>query len=574
MSRQYRQQARRAGQAAISPTRPHGSAAVATGGTLLRNPNDVGVNSRMAQFVQDSRHVGRPVNTTLAFEPKIMEFEEFCDHCYSHDPFRYNLDHEKLYKFMFYTSMREKKKRGGRRKKAAEGEVNSKFDTEDYDRIASAFISGAMLDYPQPQNPISDATFQQYKAVLKSVHVEQRSTGVCGIPWDIVWDLTCSNLQKHVKERLPALKRANYVEKVDGEFAPYAVVERYQDIEELMWRDTMSSRSRRSLHSKLRHRACCLYLRSGILRAESVHRHEVSDFLGLWPPKKDNDVHRPWLIISQIPVGKTNHGRKLYGRATRHRDVRLCAPGAISFYMQHRIDASREFSEMSVEQWMDNRAWFDIKFLVDISGTDNTVEMSNDSYSEHIKSVLQRLQLPTNKLLHLGRNLGSKTLELLEVESEEIRRMGQWNPSVFDNSYSCKLPMNAIRQLAGYNSANGMYFLPRGAVMPSQELCDMTPIGKWCYKALFALGESDPNGQHQTALEVLRWFCDLCVIFLQDAAAMMVLHPERSECSLFSVLPLFETQEFKVRGRIDTNDDNANILVLTDDITDLVSTGI
>jgi hypothetical protein len=40
-----------------------------------------------------------------------------------------------------------------------------------------------------------------------------------------------------------------------------------------------------------------------------------------------------------------------------------------------------------------------------------------------VKRNLQRLNLPTNKLCHLGRNVGSKYLDLMEVDAEEIRRM-------------------------------------------------------------------------------------------------------------------------------------------------------
>jgi hypothetical protein len=76
-----------------------------------------------------------------------------------------------------------------------------------------------------------ESTFATYKAVLKSLHTEQHTKGVCNIPWDLVWNLDCLMLHKHVKERMPAIKKGNSVEKIDGEFAPYAIVERYGEIE-------------------------------------------------------------------------------------------------------------------------------------------------------------------------------------------------------------------------------------------------------------------------------------------------------------------------------------------------------
>ena len=140
---------------------------------------------------------------------------------------------------------------------------------------------------------------------------------------------------------------------------------------------------------------------------------------------------------------------------------------------------------------------------------------------------------------------------MLEEESEEIRRMGQWNPSTFDTSYSSKLPMGPIRKLAGFHSSNKCYFNTRTSVIPEEALLRKTPIGEWCYDALEQLLEADVEGQHQTAMHVLRWFCDINEIFLQDAAAMLILHPDRGEHVLFEVLPVFHSDEWKVRASID-----------------------
>jgi Centromere DNA-binding protein complex CBF3 subunit, domain 2 len=260
----------------------------------------------------------------------------------------------------------------------------------------------------------------------------------------------------------------------------------------------------------------------------------------------DSDVHRPWLLITQLQFGKTNHGQKLYGRATRHRNVKLCAAGGVAFYMMYRIYCTREFHNFTVEDWMDNEKWFSIKFLIDVNSADTTKEIKNDSYAKKIKEILKQLCIACSKLLHLGRVVGARILEMLEEESEEIRRMGQWNPSTFDTSYSSKLPMGPIRKLAGYHSGNRCYFNTRTTVTCPDELLRKTPIGEWCYDALAALVEEDVEGTHQTAMYVLRWFCDINEIFLQDAAAMHVLFPERADHVMFEVLPVFHSEEWMV----------------------------
>jgi len=154
-----------------------------------------------------------------------------------------------------------------------------------------------------------------------------------------------------------------------------------------------------------------------------LYRAELSDFLALRVPKKDKDVHPMFLMINQIDIGKTTHGRTQYGRATRHKDVNLCSVGSLAFYLSWRFYNTREFHEFSLDDWLDNKTWFDVKLLADVVG-DAKLAMNNDSHSDKLKAVLHHLGLPTGDLCHLGRKLGSKLLDMLEEEMREIKRMG------------------------------------------------------------------------------------------------------------------------------------------------------
>jgi hypothetical protein len=86
---------------------------------------------------------------------------------------------------------------------------------------------------------------------------------------------------------------------------------------------------------------------------ESIHKADVSDFFGLRPPKKENDIHDMHLLIMQIPQGKTTHGKKQWGRATHHRDVQLCCIGSIAQYLQYRVNCTGEFQDMFFDDWLD-----------------------------------------------------------------------------------------------------------------------------------------------------------------------------------------------------------------------------
>jgi hypothetical protein len=70
-------------------------------------------------------------------------------------------------------------------------------------------------------------------------------------------------------------------------------------------------------------------------------------------------------------------------------------------------------------------------------------------------------------------------LDCFEEESKDIERLGNWNPSLMDSTYSSKLPTKPIRCMAGYPSKTNFYYLSRGTIDPPQELLESTPLGKW-----------------------------------------------------------------------------------------------
>jgi len=73
------------------------------------------------------------------------------------------------------------------------------------------------------------------------------------------------------------------------------------------------------------------------------------------PPKKGTDVHPLFLMINQIAIGKTTHGRNQHDRATRHEDVRLCLVGVCAFFAKCRFHCTGEFASMNAEDWLNNK---------------------------------------------------------------------------------------------------------------------------------------------------------------------------------------------------------------------------
>jgi hypothetical protein len=210
------------------------------------------------------------------------------------------------------------------------------------------------------------------------------------------------------------------------------------------------------------------------------------------------------------------------------------------------FSVTREFEEFTLEDWLHNSKWFSIKLLVDLNGGDFTKPLNNPSYADAIKMIPLFLEIAAMHLLHLGRNLGAKILEMLEEENSAIQTMGNWNPSMQSSCYSTKLPMQPIRELAGFTDANGMYYNPRTMVEVKESLLWLTPVGCWLFDAQAAVASANELGAGKfTAMNFLAFMMTLNRVFIQDAAAMLVLHPEKIDHPLFW-LEVFRSVEFSV----------------------------
>ena len=157
--------------------------------------------------------------------------------------------------------------------------------------------------------------------------------------------------------------------------------------------------------------------------------------------------------------------------------------------------------------------------------------------------------LPSSKQKHLGRNMGAKMLEMQELDPESIRQLGNWSLTVRDKSYSTQMPMPAIRAAAGYVKASGLYNNPRcGLIVEATPLLLNTPFSKFLDVKNFLEGifsDEERGPKPYTALQFARLMVELNQVLLQDAAAMLVLHPERGEHPFFR-LACFHMPEFQV----------------------------
>ena len=255
-----------------------------------------------------------------------------------------------------------------------------------------------------------------------------------------------------------------------------------------------------------------------------------------------------------INNGKTNggEGHKLYGRSMRAADVSHCSVGAWGFYMLVRLELTGEFDDGKRPDFTEAPQWFEIKLLIslDNGATVNYKKpMANTSYDAGIRRTLKALSLASNHIVHIGRILGANELALAEVPEDDIRIYGNWSPSITDKSYSIKLPINSMRNMAGY--ANRAYFCLRSQLEPPQSLKDMIfPFASSeLEKVEHAIRNPPPNKPANycaTAQAFLHLLVRMKTIILQDAAAMLIQCPDRVRHPMFS-LAVFRDPRFMVR---------------------------
>lgn len=526
-------------------TPPTTETAVAVAVPVLRNPLEHCLNSALEQTPLKLMEADRPENTKKAHDGEHQEHFEFCNHCFGDDPHKCIVNSEKLCGFMWCTSFREKNP------KSEKG--GPKFDTVVCSTVMNGHKETGVANWElvkSPKKPLSADAFGQCKAVLKKPHRQQVAKRVNNSPWEMIWTSPFDEPQTHAKNRKPKAKKPNCEETVNGEFAPCAIVEKCGDIEQTMWEDTEAAVGIRSHCASSRHRCCALCATSAILCCDALHGAELSDFLGVWTPKKDTDIHQMHVVIQQIAFGETNEaGEMLHGRAARHEDPNLCSVGGTAFHSQNRFLATNEFLDFMVADWMNNSKWFDVKFLVDVSGASLEVQMKNDLCGTHIGNVLSEHNLACNKRFHLGRNMGAKTLGLPEDETPATKEMGGWDQTVHDKSHSAKPPLGPTGKMAGFVSDFKLHCNPGLSVIPTEELMTLCPIGKWSFDALKGVTDKCKSKKVKdcpTAVGFLRFANEMCKVFLQDSAAVMLLTPKRAEHPMFDEMAVFGMELFLV----------------------------
>jgi hypothetical protein len=310
-----------------------GQSVVSAGGVpAVINPQNLNSHVFLKSFVHAHKLQNRPVNTKRAIDPKIREWEAYCNYVYPEVPEqdRYTLNSDNTYKFMLYQAMRPKKPLGGTKRSIEEleavkddeeermGEVSVSrggrgaigFCHSTYDAVMDRFadrninLLNTGEDLPHPDDPLGFSQVNTYKASLITVYELQKTSGVLPeLPFaHTIWQHDHQCLMALVKGRKQKVATARFDEKMTGESTPYTQVELIPKIESVLW-NMGRGRTSRSQHAALRSRHAFLMTYAGIMRYESLHERNLSDLYSfLWRGEKD--IHDILVTMFQLPSGK------------------------------------------------------------------------------------------------------------------------------------------------------------------------------------------------------------------------------------------------------------------------------
>jgi hypothetical protein len=171
----------------------------------------------MQQHVEAQRSDIRPESIKNVYDNKKKEYELYCEVVYPDDQFKYTVDADKTYAFLYYQAHRLQKKRG----KPKVGLAISVFNHSDYKETMKK-LTGTSSSVPiepgtestveveesstVPLNeklnlPVGIEQMNHYKAMLKSLWKDQRQRNVNSFGWEQVWCNQHEELYLWVKSR-------------------------------------------------------------------------------------------------------------------------------------------------------------------------------------------------------------------------------------------------------------------------------------------------------------------------------------------------------------------------------------
>jgi hypothetical protein len=183
------------------------------------------------------------------------------------------------------------------------------------------------------------SSFRAYLNALTYLLGHQKGCGQNSLPYGCIRkNGGIKKLMDLVRTRHVSLAKSNFDESPKNSSMRFQIADKIPDIEEGFWK---RNGIKKNFHcASLRDRYFYLFTVTGIVRGESPIRAELSDMLSIVKEDEGPTGHDAVILIMQILEGKTNNGKKIWGRKMLHKNVNMCSIGALGFYLMSRFEVT------------------------------------------------------------------------------------------------------------------------------------------------------------------------------------------------------------------------------------------
>ena len=293
--------------------------------------------------VAEQKRNNEGANTKKAFDPKIAEFKSYLECIYRAEfPDTWFLTNpEKVFGFMYYQANRTKRK--GRNKIGF-------FDKTDFENTM-AFVDDDTRDVIGPQ------AVNQYICAIRKYAQQQFDDGLIEYRREDLMTSKLKDLIHGVNNRCERVLKKQFKERITDDFEPYRLLSDIPKIEDFIWNEHCGQRIYGA--NGLRDRFQLLFSLSAVLRSDSIYKADLADLCDFkFKQKLEPDPYH--ICILRVGEGKTVGSKAQFGKMMRHSNTKMCAIGALGFWLLARFMITDEIGQMD---FTNNDSWFNVKLL-------------------------------------------------------------------------------------------------------------------------------------------------------------------------------------------------------------------
>ncbi|KAG2212447.1 hypothetical protein INT45_001450 [Circinella minor] len=200
----------------------------------------------------------------------------------------------------------------------------------------------------------------------------------------------------------------------------------------------------RATEAEMQNHASFLMHHMMMLCGESSRFAEFADLFRMSFPEDEIHSTSCPVFAFYTEFGKTlSNGNQSNFATIRYKDFRVCAFGAVAFYLFYRFHISNE----KFPEFTKNQDWYGIKLL---KGQNPKKEIAYSTMNDPIVRAFRACNITSLHTTHAGCGSGARDAELRGATEDQLRCHGCWNMQSMERHYLIKLSRSSIRAVNGF----------------------------------------------------------------------------------------------------------------------------